>query len=55
MLKLCTRIQQTLTLIVTAWCAASASLECDTVLKNAHQLENVTIFCCLSISVTVSF
>jgi hypothetical protein len=30
MLKLRTRTQQTLALIVTAWCASSATLECVT-------------------------
>jgi uracil phosphoribosyltransferase len=49
-LKLHTCTQQRPALIVTAWCAASATLECVTrVLKNAQKLKNVTVFCCLSI------
>jgi hypothetical protein len=44
MLYLRTRTQQTLTLILTAWCAACATLECDRALKNAQEMKNVTIF-----------
>jgi hypothetical protein len=45
MLKLHTSTQQTLALIVTA----SATGVCDRALKNAQDLKNVTVFCCLSV------
>jgi hypothetical protein len=41
MLKLHTRTQQALVLIVTAWCAARANLEfvTDRALENAHEFK----------------
>jgi hypothetical protein len=44
MLKLRTRTQQTLALIVTAWCASSATGVCDRALKNAQKVKNVSLF-----------
>jgi hypothetical protein len=56
MLILHTRIQQTPALIVTAWCAAHAILECvRESIEKRSQVENVTVFCCLSIFATASF
>jgi hypothetical protein len=57
MLKLRTRTELTLGLIVTAWCALIKcnSGVCDRALKTAQEVKNVTSFCCLSIFATTSF
>jgi hypothetical protein len=55
MLKYHTPTQQTLGLILTACCAVCATGVRFRALKNAQELKNVTIFCCLSIFSTASF
>jgi hypothetical protein len=56
LLRLRTRTQHTLALIVTAWRVSSAILECVAVsVENAQKVKNVTLFCCLSIFATAGF